>query len=164
MDFINNFKESYSHMFDFFDNYQYADREFLLYAKYYQKNTRYFASKKIEIYSFSNDEHIFIEDINSTFTAKHLENVEYFVKSNMLDIVKPSDEHMSTIITMVVVCDGVEEEVKKKIRKFKLHKSFKLGFNGWLDTKLIVIEKGKNIAYENAKAKGDAIKLKFIEK
>ncbi len=163
MQLIDNFKENFSHMFDFFDNYTFDDKEFLLYARFNQRNTRYFASKKIEIYSFSNSEHLFIQDLDSSFGADDLNDIEDFVRRNMVDIVKPSDEHMSTVMSMVVFCDDVEEGIKKKIKKFKLHKEFKFGFNGWMDTKLIVVVKDKNIAFENKLAKGDAIKLKFIE-
>ncbi len=163
MQLIESFKENFTHMFDFFDNYTYDDREFILYAKYNQRNTRYFASKKIEIYSFSNNEHIFMQNIESSFDEKNLIDIDDFVRTNMDDIVRPHDEHMSTVISMIVFCSGIDDNVIKQIKKFKIHKSFKFGFNGWADTKLIVVVKGKNLAYENKFAKGDAVRLKLVE-
>ncbi len=161
MQLIEKFKNNYSHMFDFYDNYVLDNKEFILYAKFYQRNAKYFGSKKLEIYSFSNNEHMFIYDV-STFDYNEIKYIKEFLNKNVDSIVNPNDEHMSTVITMVIIADNISDEAKKMISKFKYHKSFKLGFNGWVNVKLIVILKDKDIAFENKFAKGDSSKLGFI--
>ncbi len=161
MQLIEDFKNNYSHMFDFYDNYTFDNKEFLLYAEFNQRNTRYFATKKIEIYAFSNNEHIFVYD-TKVFDENELLFIKGFLKKNVESILNIDDEHMSSIITFIVIADEISEEVQKSITKFKYNKSFKLGFKGWVNTKLIVISKSENIAFENKLAKGDSVKLKLI--
>ncbi len=161
MQLIEDFKDNYSHMFDFHDNYIFDNKKFLLYAEFNQRNTKYFATKKIEIYSFSNNEHIFFYD-TAVFDSNELEFIKDFLVRNVKSILHIDDEHMSSIITMIVLADEVSEEAKKLVKKFKYNKSFKLGLNGWVNSKLIVISKSENIAFENKLAKGDSVKLKLI--
>lgn len=163
MQIIEKFKNNYGHMFDFFDHYSYGGKEFLLHAKFNQRNTKYFATKKVEIYSFSNNEYLFIDDSYTVFNQQALEEMDAFIRKNMEDFVQPNDEHMSSVISMIYMCDDIDENVKKNVKKFKLHKSFKFGLNGWVNVKLIVLLKDKNIAFENKLAKGDALRLTLIE-
>lgn len=161
MQITKNLKKYYSHMFDFYDDYTIGQWQFNLYARFYQENLRYFGSKKLEIYSFNNNEHLFVKEIENNNCDVIFKTKDFFdyCYNNLVEV---DDKHMSTVITLIYVVSNVDDETKKFISKFKFDKSYAFGFKGWVKGKLIVIDRNDYSAYENKLAKGDAVKLKIV--
>ncbi|MDO4753651.1 MAG: hypothetical protein Q4A41_01485 [Bacillota bacterium] len=155
-------RQMLEHMFDFSENFELGGRTFSLYGKYFRRNSRYFAVKKVEIYAFSNFEHIFLHKAEGHFSLGDFDSVIEHLKEHLDDIVNPNHEHMSSVITLIVECDSLDEELIKKIRKFKYRKSYKFGFWGWADMKVMVIDRSAGKAFENKLAQGDAERLKLV--
>lgn len=154
---------SLEHMFDFTENYEIGGRTFPLYGRYFRRNSRYFAVKKVEIYAFSNFEHIFLHRAAGHFSEQDFDSVLTHLKSHLEEIVKPNHEHMSSLITLIVECNSLDETLVQKIQKFKYRKSFQFGFQGWADIKVLVAERTNGLAIESRLARGDAERLKLFE-
>ncbi len=159
MHIINNFKSNYSHVFDFEDEFVLGTFNFDLYARYSQENFKYFGSKKMELYSFSNNEHLFFKYLDDKIDFDMLK--EFFLKIYN-EFIVVDDKHMSSIITVVYVVNSMDEKTKKLIKKFSFYKSYMFGLKGFVNGKLIVLDGNENKAYENKLASGDAKKLGFI--
>lgn len=154
--------QSLGHMFDFTENYEIGGRTFQLYGRYYRRNSRYFAVKKVEIYGFSNFEHIFFHRVDGHFSERDFDSLIAHFKLHTEQIVSPNHEHMSSLITLIVECNTLDEELIRKIGAFKYKKSFKFGFWGWVDMKVLVVERSGNRTVESRTARGDAERLKLI--
>ena len=63
--------------------------------------------------------------------------------------VKPSYSHRNTDVTLFVIAESIDEEVKKLIKKTRRYKSYKWGFNGWSNFRLVVIECSSGTAFYN---------------
>ncbi len=160
MRMIDNLKNNYSSLFDFQDNFQLGSYSFDLYASYYQENIKYFGSKKLEIYSFTNNEHLFLKDLgDQEVSFEKLKDFFSYVHKNFIVV---DDKHMSSVITVIYLVNKLTKESQKKIKKFSFYKSYLLGLKGFVNGKLIVIDKTTNLAYENKLAKGDAARLKLL--
>ncbi len=160
MQMIDNLKDNFSHLFNFEDDFKVGDYSFDLYAKYYQENLKYFGSKKLKIYEFTNNEHLFIKDLkDEKFNLDKVLGCFLYMYDNFIDA---DENHMSSLITLIYLVDGVDDEMIKKIKKFKFYKSYKFGFRGYVNGKLIVLDKNQHIAYENKMARGDAARLKLL--
>ncbi|HHW94475.1 MAG TPA: hypothetical protein GX736_00895 [Mogibacterium sp.] len=155
----NNLKS----LFDFTEGYTLGDIVFPLYGKYYMRNSRYIASKKLEIYASTIFEHILYFKHEGEFLPEDFEKLEKAIIDNLDDILEIDEEHMSSLITLIVEAPYVAENLKSKIKKYKFKKTFKFGLRGWLDIKLIVLDRGANVAYESKLAKGDSEKLKLLQ-
>ncbi len=155
-------KHSLSHMFDFYNDHQIGDVVFPLYGKYYARSARYFAVKKAELYAYSNFEHLFYYRITGCLSETAFQELAATLQDNVVQIVEPNDEHMSSVLTLIIECDTIEPELAAIIPKYKYKKSFKLGFNGWTELKVIIIAKAEGRAIENKAAKGDAAKLMLL--
>ncbi len=70
---------------------------------------------------------------------------------------------MSSVLTLIIECDTIEPELAKIVPKYKYKKSFKLGFNGWAELKIIIVINAEQHVIENKAAKGDAARLKLLE-
>ncbi len=162
MNLSEKLKSQLSHMFDFYDEYTLGDVVFPLYGKYYLRNSRYFAVKKVELYAVANYEHLFYYCVDGRLTNKRFNHLTDVLKDNVEALIAPNDEHMSSVITLLIECDSIEASLEHIVSKYKYKKSFKFGFHGWVDLKIMVVISPQRRAVENKMARGDVAKLKLL--
>lgn len=155
-------KNSLEHMFDFTDNFRFSDYVFPLYAKYFRRNSKYFAVKKVEIYAFSNFEHLLLYRFDRSIGPEDLHQLVESIKKEISALVEPNDEHMSSMVTLIVEAPSMEAGVAEYVRRFKYRKSFKLGFQGWVDMKILAISRDDGRLLESKLARGDAERLHLV--
>ncbi len=145
-------KERYSRIFNIEENYEYGDTNFDIFASLNMRNEKYFASKKITIYAFENDEYCFLKYFKS-IDQKSIDNIIDILKRNIKDYVDPHHEHMSTTISGIIVVDRLEDvNLIKKIERFRYQKGFAFGFKGWADIRLILVDLHDNKVITSKKA------------
>ncbi len=162
MELLKRLKSQLSDMFDFYDEYALGDVIFPLYGKYYLRNSRYFAVKKVELYAVANYEHLFFYRVDGQLTSERFNHLIKVLQDNAEALIAPNDEHMSSVITLLIECDSIEAGLARIITKFKYKRSFKFGFYGWVDFKLMVVISSQRRAFENKMARGDVAKLKLL--
>ncbi len=145
--------------FDLEHNYTLAKEEFNLFASFNQRNAKYMLMKKLEIYSFSNNEYILYKNLDRKFELDDLVWLKNFLDSNIKEIVNTNTEHMSSLVTFIFTCDEPDSIVEEKIKKFKYYKSFFLGLNGWVNVKIILINSVSKYGISNKLAKEDIKKF-----
>ncbi|SET11925.1 hypothetical protein SAMN05660297_01472 [Natronincola peptidivorans] len=151
--YLEGIEQKLSRYFDIEKAYKYKNIDFEMFAKSFVRNERYFASKKFTIYAYESNENIFIKCISRLDEATLLQ-IKDHLKSATEDYVKPHSEHMSTIITgIVVVENGIEEHLKKMIQKYNYLRSFAFGFKGWVYIRLIVVDLKKGEVLTNRRGK-----------
>ena len=62
---------------------------------------------------------------------------------------RPGYDHRSTDVTLIILAGTIDEGIKKKIRKMRHYKSWKFGFNGWSNYRLVAIGCSEGAAYFN---------------
>jgi hypothetical protein len=151
--YLENVSEKLKYNFDFIENINYEDIEFSLTAKSNIRNERYVGSKKTVIYAYENNEYCFFKTIDNVSSVQ-IDKIAKVLKKAADEYVEPSDEHMSTTFTGIIVTkEPINSQLEEKIKKFKYQKSFKFGFHGWASVRLIVVElsTGKVIGSREAK-------------
>lgn len=139
--------------FDIERDFLYKDIKIDLFAKYFLRNEKYFATKKVSIYAFENNEYCFIKYFDQLNDEKIQNFIEY-LKFAVDDFITPNSEHMSSVITGVIVTDKeFDRDITNVVEKFKFHKSFAFGFKGWVDIRLILVNLGNNEIIINKKGK-----------
>ncbi|WP_461207566.1 hypothetical protein [Clostridium sp. DL1XJH146] len=138
------------------------NKKFDLYASFNQRNAKYMLVKNAEIYAFKTDEYVFYEHFEETLKISDIETIKEFIESNINEMVHVDKEHMSSIFNFIITVDnGIDDETLKAIKKFKFHKSFKFGLNGWSDVRLMVIDLEKDELYSNRFAKKEGKRFLF---
>lgn len=150
------------HLFDFYENYEFANQQFALYGKYFRRNSKCFAVKRAEIAAFTNYEHLFLKRVKGQLTKSEFEGVVEALKESVERLVQPNHEHMSSIVTIVFDCDRYDPELASRVTNFKYRKNFKLGFFGWVDFKIILLDAAGGFV-ESKLARGDVERLKLLE-
>lgn len=126
------------------DDCNYKNIEFDIVAKSQIRNEKYFATKKTVIYAFENHEYCYIKHFEK-LNNEVIENITDMFKQTINSDLKPTDEHMSTVFTIVFVTNNeIDELISKKIKKFKYQKNFSFGFKGWAALRILVIDLNQN--------------------
>lgn len=121
---------------------------FDLKATYAQRNAKYLLLKDFEYCSFNNNEYIFYKKIENN--AINIEDLKIFLKNNLQEIVSIEKNHMSSLVTFLIeISFPLDKETITAIEKFKFHKSFRFGLDGWVNAQLIVIDPEKEKGYTN---------------
>lgn len=144
---INGLKNNY----DLEENVSLIGEEFDLSAQYNIRNSKFVMTKKVEIYAFRSEELLFFKGLRE-IDSEYLEGLKNRIKENIEKIINVDKEHMNTDLTFIFVVDELEKEMKKKIKRFKYHKSFKMGLKGWTNVKLFVYETGCDLLHANGYA------------
>lgn len=153
LDYLDNIEKKLKAHFDIMRNYKIDDYEYDFFAEYHLRTERYIMFKKAVVYSMENNEYCMIK----YFKRVDENNLNSFINSliNSIDsLIKPDDNHMSSVITGVVVSDyQPSEDILEKVKKFKYQKGFAFGLKGWVDIRLILVTIKDNHIVTNKKGK-----------
>lgn len=153
-------KEKLVRYFDIKEDCNYLGENFDLFATFKQRNARYMISKKMEIYSFEENEFIFYRKLNKRFIIDDLENIDSFINTNVDEIINISKDHMSSFITFILETElPIDSVTAKKIEKFKFYKSYMFGLKGWVNAKIMVINTKENQLVANKLGQRDVKKF-----
>lgn len=151
--YLENIENKLKKNFDIKRDFQHRHMKIDLFAKYLLRNEKYVGSKKINIYAFENHEYCFVKYF-STLDPQRVQEYTTYLQAAVNDFVTPHEEHMSSVITGVIVADGnCSKEVMDRVKKFKYHKSFAFGFKGWVDIRLVLVLLNQGEVITNKKGK-----------
>lgn len=96
-------------------------------------------TKSTVIDAIENNEYCFIKFLEN-LDKNYLKTYVEFLIGTIDILVNPTKEHMSSIVTGVIVMDRKPNiNVIDTIKKFKYNKGFAFGFKGWVDIRLILV-------------------------
>ena len=124
-----------------------------LYAHFYQRNERYFATKNINLWRLDTEEHCLVK-VFDHISQENLYQMTEVLKESISHLVHPHPDHMKTYITGVIISEGpVSNQLAKDIECFKYSKSFKFSLYGWCDLRLVVFDSSSQQVFYNKAAK-----------
>jgi len=153
-DYLEKLKQSYRSFFDVYTDKEINDELFDIYAKSNIRNEKYLGVKSLKIWGYENNEHCLVKTYSSKIDEKDVDELEHFLRGCIDILVEPHLEHMSSVITCVVVTtEGCSKKAVKKAEKLKISRVFAFGFKGWCDVRLILVDLKHNAVYTNKKGK-----------
>ena len=121
-----------------------------IYASFFQKNEKYFGSKKVNLWRLTTNEHIFLKCYNQ-LNFPEVDMMINILKDSIGMLIKPSSEHMKTYLTGIFIIENnnLSPELIKYIESFRFSKAFKLYLHGWCDLRLILIDLSSSKVYSS---------------
>jgi hypothetical protein len=160
---MQNLSEVLKAYFDIEYDKKIGNFQFDLFARFNSRNSRFFLSKKIEIYSFETSECILYKNLKQNVDIEFLKSLKDFLNRNVRKIVDIKGNHMSSTLTFIFTGNfKLDKDMEKTISKFNYYKSFKLGFKGWVNVRTYFINPSESFVYSNKYGKKD--KKKFLLK
>ena len=158
-EYLDRLKDSLTRYFDIELDKELCGKMFSLYGRYYTRNSKYFALKNIEVYSFTVNEYILYNNYN-TVTVESINELMDYIKNNVDDIIIRDKDYMSSGITFLISTESIDKDTIKAVKNFKFYKSYSWGFKGWVNVKLIIVDLKTNKTYSNALGRRE--KKRFI--
>lgn len=142
--------------FNVIEHYRVEDMTFPYAAIYTERNERYFGSKKIVLDAVEMNE-ICLFTYLSSIRSEDFKALASHLEASVSTLVKPTWEHMSTIITCVIIADEISDASQiQKIEKYHYGKSFLFNLNGWAKIRFVLVDLGHETVY--CSKEGDKVK------
>ncbi len=142
--------------FDISKNHIINGCSYELFAKYHLRNEKYILVKKAVAYAFENNEYVLLKYFKDFDKNTYHNCTDNLIKS-VNSIVNPSNEHMSSTISGIIVTENIIEEdleyIKNAVKQFRYNKGFAFGFKGWADIRLILVSLNEGLISANKKGK-----------
>lgn len=151
-DYLQEIEERLKRNFDIEHDAEILNQSFNLFAKSEIHNEKYFGAKSVKIWRAENYEYCFIQTFDSVNEEK-IDQFQTFLIDAIDHFVHPHTEHMSSIITGVLVVNDFPPALEKKIKEFKYRKSYAFTFKGWAEVRLMVVNLHSNRVISNNKGK-----------
>lgn len=139
---IEGLRDKLARHFDFLPEAErrWGGIEFDLAARSIIRNEAYLLFKSAVMYAFDNNEYCFvreIEQVDHHFVGK----LEAALMEAAKQYVVPSEEHMSTALTGIIMTPGpVDPALKRHIERYRKQQSYWFGLKGWTSYRIILIE------------------------
>ncbi|MBO4266749.1 MAG: hypothetical protein J5910_06115 [Lachnospiraceae bacterium] len=108
-------------------------------AAFESHNEQYYLIKAAKVADVNMSEYVFFAKCDR-LDQDLLGRLDALAWERGLSRVRPGSGHRSTDITLIIVSDTMEDNIGKQIRKTRHYKSYKWGFWGWSNYRLVAIE------------------------
>lgn len=139
---LEQLRDKLRRYFDFLPESEmcYGDIRFDLAARSNIRNEAYLLFKSAVMYAFENNEICLVKDLVH-LDDPWLDRLEAALMEAAKRHVVPSEEHMSTAVTGVVLTSGpVDPKMRRKVERYRKQQSYWLGLKGWTSFRIILIE------------------------
>ena len=130
---------AYSHQYDLERNVTIEGGSFPAMAIYFLRDENYLITKKHVLSAVENHEYVYFY-LTDHLDAETLMRQIEITKTDGLGRIKPHKEHMSSMVTLVILADTIDPEAKELIKKTRFHKNYRLALHGWMEYHIAAME------------------------
>lgn len=138
--------------FDVERDHDFCGRRFDGYAEFHSSASKYVLVKRAKLWEANSHEYMFFVLMEHLDEPK-LQELVGFMTNEALEKVKLDRDHMSSYLTLVIIVDSMDEGIERVVRRTRFRKSFLLGFKGWADLRLCVIDLASESVVTNVMGK-----------
>ena len=124
------------------------DEPFAAEATFNSHNEQYYLIKAAKVADVNINEYVYFAKCDRLDTQS-LSELDRTAWERGLAKVKPGYDHRSTDVSLFIISDTIDDQARKLIRKMRHYKSYKWGFNGWSNYRLVAIECSEGKAFYN---------------
>ena len=121
---------------------------FVAEAAFESHSEQYYLIKAAKVADIIMNEYVYFVECDR-LDSEDLRSYDDTAWERGLERISPGPGHRSSDVTLIIVADRIEEDTKKLIRKMRHYKSYKWGFHGWSNYRLVAIECSSGKAFYN---------------
>lgn len=145
--------ETLNALFPLFRNYYNLKTEdveapFVAEAAFESHSEQYYLVKAAKVADVDAKEFVYFAKCDN-LSDEEFESLDKTAWERGISKAEPGYNHRSTDVTLIIVSDTIDDAVRTNIRKRRHYKSYKWGFNGWSNYRLVAIECSKGKAFFN---------------
>lgn len=125
-----------------------------LYARSHVRSEKFFLTKKAILGAFETNEYCLVECHSANIYAPEVKDFTAFLVNAAGELVKPYKEHMSSVVTGILVSEqGFAPEAIHIGTRFKHSRDFWFGLRGWYSVCLLLVDLSSGQVHANSKGK-----------
>lgn len=144
--------EAHGGYYDIQHDYDYADRSFTGYAEFHTHGEKYVLSKKAKLWEVNAHEYLFFTTLD-TATDADVNDLVHYMTTSALQKVQNVPDHMTSYLSLVIIADRSTPQAISTIKHTRFRKNYLLGFRGWADLRLALIDLETMRVYTNGQGK-----------
>ncbi len=117
-------------------------------AVFESHNEQYYLVKAAKIADVDMNEYVFFAKCDR-LDEDRLKELDRMAWERGLSRVKPGYNHRSSDITLIIVADTIDTATRRSVKRTRHYKSYKWGFNGWSNYRLVAMDCSEGRAYYN---------------
>jgi len=153
-EYLETLRRKYEAYFDICPDYSILGRKLDLYARSHVRSEKFFLTKKVTLAAFETNEYCLVEGHSAKVYAPQVKDFTIFLVSAAGELVKPYKEHMSSMVTGILVSEqGFDPEAIHIGTRFKHSRDFWFGLRGWCSVCLLLVDLSSGQVYASPKGK-----------
>ncbi|HEX77018.1 MAG TPA: hypothetical protein G4O03_01205 [Dehalococcoidia bacterium] len=147
-EYLDILRRKYEPYFDVYLDHPILSRRLDLYARSHVRSEKFFLTKKVTLGAWETNEHCLVEGHPAKIYPSQLQDFTEFLVRAAGELVKPHAEHMSSLVTGVLVAErGFDPEAIRIGTRFKHSRSFRFGLCGWYSICLLLVDLSSGQVY-----------------
>ena len=133
--------------------------EFAARCDYFEYSEKYVLSKKAKIWEADCEDFLYVFSTDR-LTVQTAEACRKYAWEDGKGRVHPGPGHMYSYITVVILCDAMDEAARGALKKMRDSKSFKFSLHGWMTLRVVAlpISEGSIITNWDGREAGKSVK------
>ena len=153
-EYLETLRGKYEAYFDIYPDYSILGRRLDLYACCHVRNEKFLATKKLTLGAWETNEYCLVEGHSAKIYAPQVQDFTTFLVNAAGELVKPYKEHMSSVVTGILVSErGFDPEAIHIGTRFKRSRSFWFGLRGWYSVCLLLVDLSSGQVHASRKGK-----------
>ena len=153
-EYLETLRHKYEAYFDIYPDYSILGRRLDLYACSHVRSEKFFLTKKTVLAACETNEYCLIEGHPAEIYAPKVQDFTAFLVNAAGELVKPHKEHMSSVLTGILVSEqGFDPEAIHIGTRFKHSRSFWFGLRGWYSICLLLVDLSSGQVHASPKGK-----------
>lgn len=130
---------------------------------YHVEESQYMISKRATMWQTESDEYVWFYSmpVLTDNACERAIRAAYDEGMAAIDL-DGKKHHMVTRLTVIFLCDGMEEGARERIRKCRLYKNFQCSLRGWMEFHAVAADLGKESVVSNGYGRETANHLKTL--
>jgi len=153
-EYLETLRHKYEAYFDIYPDYPVLGRKLDIFARSHVRSEKFFLTKKAVLGAFETNEYCLVEGHSAKVYAPQVKDFTIFLVSAAGELVKPHKEHMSSMVTGILVSEqGFAPEAIHIGTRFKHSRDFWFGLRGWCSVCLLLVDLLSGQVYASPKGK-----------
>ena len=158
-EYLKMLQARYEAYFDTSQDCSILGRTLNIYAHCHIRSEKFIVSRKAALGAWETNEYCLVEGHTAGLGATNIHDFAAFLVKAADELVKPHEEHMSSIVSGILVSErGFEPEAVRIGTRFKHESSFWFGIRGWCSVRLLLVDLSSGQVYASRKGK-EVIKI-----
>ena len=130
---------SYTSFYDIDRSIAVAESNFCATAQFHSRCEKYVLVHSAKLWAAETHEYLYFS-CQEHLDAANFQDILFRCIEHSLTLIKPHKEHMLSKVTLIIFAENIDEETKRKVKKFHYRKNFRFSFWGWMEVSIAIVD------------------------